>query len=124
MGASGGADQSSILDYNLIIDDLNKVIELAPEFEFAWFNRAFMKSLLRDFEASVEDYSKAIALNPDFAEAYFNRGLNRIYLEETTEGTMDLSKAGELGVFEAYSIIKRYGAFETEKELEEEAAYE
>lgn len=121
---AGGADQSSILDYNLIIDDLNKVIELAPDFEFAWFNRAYIKSLLRDFEASVEDYSQAIKLNPDFAEAYFNRGLNRIYLEQTTEGTMDLSKAGELGVFEAYSIIKRYGAFETEKKLEEESAYE
>lgn len=124
LGSAGNPEKSSILDYNLIIDDLNKVIELAPDFEFAWFNRAYMKSLLRNFEASVEDYSKAIEINPDFAEAYFNRGLNRIYLEKTTEGTLDLSKAGELGVYEAYSIIKRYGSFDTESELKEEVGNE
>uniref|UniRef100_UPI0025BB7BD4 tetratricopeptide repeat protein n=1 Tax=Marinilabilia sp. TaxID=2021252 RepID=UPI0025BB7BD4 len=124
LGTAGNAEQASILDYNLIIDDLNRVIDLAPGFEFAWFNRAYMKSLLRNFEASVDDYSKAIEINPDFAEAYFNRGLNRIYLDQTAEGTLDLSKAGELGVFEAYSIIKRYGSFDTDTELKEEVEHE
>lgn len=124
LGSVNKKEQSSILDYNMILDDLDKVIEINPDFEFAWFNRGYIKSLLRNFEGSVKDYTSAIEINSDFAEAYFNRGLNRIYLENTTEGTMDLSKAGELGVFEAYSIIKRYGAFEPETELKEESEHE
>ncbi len=124
VGSSGGTEQISILDYKLIIEDLDRVIEIAPQFEFAWFNRAYIKSLLRNFDESVEDYSKAIEINPDFAEAYFNRGLIRIYLEQTAEGTMDLSKAGELGVFEAYSIMKRYGSQHLNSATEEEVENE
>jgi hypothetical protein len=52
--------------------------------------------------------NKAIALESEFAEAYYNRGLTKIYLNDTQGGALDLSKAGELGLAEAYSIIKRY----------------
>jgi tetratricopeptide (TPR) repeat protein len=122
--ATTTTDQSSILDYKVIIDDLDQVIEIAPRFEFAWFNRAYMKSLLRNFDEAIEDYTRAIEINPDFAEAYFNRGLIRIYMEQTADGTMDLSKAGELGVFEAYSIIKRYGSYNLNSVVEEEVENE
>jgi tetratricopeptide (TPR) repeat protein len=111
--------QQTILDYNMIIDDLEKVVEIEPEFEFAWFNLGYMSSVLRNFEEAVEFYSKAIEKNSDFAEAYFNRGLVRIFLGKTSEGTLDLSKAGELGVYEAYSVIKRYGSYEVEQNIEE-----
>lgn len=103
--------QETILDYKLVIDDLEKTVEINPDFEFAWFNLGYMNNLLRNFDQAIEYYSKAIEVNSDFAEAWFNRGLVRIYLEKGAEGTMDLSKAGELGVFEAYSVIKRYGSY-------------
>jgi len=99
-----------ILDYELIINDLNKVIELSPDFEFAYYNRAIIHCLKRDFESGESDFTKAIELNADFAEAYFNRGLIKIYKEQEKEGTADLSKAGELGIYKAYNVIKRYGA--------------
>ena len=41
------------------------------------------------------------------AEAYFNRGLALIYMKREAEGIADLSKAGELGIYQAYSIIKQ-----------------
>ena len=47
-------------------------------------------------------------IEKDFAEAYFNRGLTKIYLDDIDGGAMDLSKAGELGIQDAYNIIKRY----------------
>jgi hypothetical protein len=62
----------------------------------------------KDYYGALDDYSKAIELEPDFAEAYFNRGLTRIYLNDINGGALDLSKAGELGIQEAYSIIKQY----------------
>ncbi|MCU4162792.1 tetratricopeptide repeat protein [Carboxylicivirga caseinilyticus] len=98
-----------VIDYDLILADLNRVIELSPEFEFAYYNRAILHCLKRDFLQGVEDFTKAIELNPEFSEAFFNRGLTLIYLEKEEEGTADLSKSGELGIYKAYNVIKRYG---------------
>jgi len=103
---------SKILDYELIIKDLNRVIELSPEFEFAYYNRAVIQCLKKNFLQGIEDFTRAIELNSDFAEAYFNRGLTLIYLKKEAEGTADLSKAGELGIYKAYNVIKRYGSEE------------
>ena len=57
---------------------------------------------------AIVDYTKAIQLYPYYSEAYFNRGLVQIYLRDTEKGCLDISKAGELGIEEAYSIIKKY----------------
>jgi lipoprotein NlpI len=64
----------------------------------------------------VADFTKAIELNPEFAEAYFNRGITRLYLKQDKLGTDDLSKAGELGIFKAYNVIKRYGTLKDEND--------
>jgi Tetratricopeptide repeat. len=93
--------------YDLIIKDYNKIIELEPGFTFAYFNRANLRFLQRDFRTAITDYAEAIRRNPDFAEAYFNRGLARLSQGDTQSGIADLSKAGELGIIEAYSIIRR-----------------
>jgi tetratricopeptide (TPR) repeat protein len=66
--------------------------------------------LQKDYRAAISDYNEAIKRNPDFAEAWFNRGLTRLYLGDTSQGIEDLSKAGELGMINAYSIIKKMTA--------------
>ncbi len=107
---------SHILDYELILKDLDKIIELSPNFEFAYYNRAIIHCLKKNFLQGVEDFTRAIELNGEFAEAYFNRGLTLIYLEQEAKGTADLSKAGELGIYKAYNVIKRYGSEELTEE--------
>ncbi len=89
------------------LDYLNECIKLAPNFSYAYFNRAYLFYQQNEEEQAIIDYSKAIQLNNRLAEAYFNRGL--IYLKQGKKnfGIADLSKAGELGIYEAYSIIKR-----------------
>ena len=57
---------------------------------------------------AADDYTKAIELNPFFAEAYYNRGLLQIYMKDTRKGCLDISKAGELGIAEAYEVLKSY----------------
>ena len=66
-----------------------------------------MRCNLRDFRAAIADYDEAIRRDPEFAEAYFNRGLSYLSLGNINQGIRDLSKAGELGIYNAYSIIKR-----------------
>lgn len=91
----------------MIVHDYDRVIKLNPDFVYAYFNRGNLRCAQRDYRAAVLDYNEAIKRDPDFAEAYFNRGLTRLYLGDTERGIADLSKAGELGIINAYNIIKR-----------------
>ena len=95
-------------DYQLILADLNKAIDLAPDFAYTYYNRGNVLSGLKDYRAAIVSYNEAIALEPRLAEAYYNRGLTYIFLGENARGVADLSKAGELGLYSAYNLIKRF----------------
>lgn len=91
-----------------IIQYFDRVLVLKPDFSPAYYNRAYVKSLVNDLPGAIYDYGQAISLNKEFQEAYYNRGLINIYLNETDKGCQDLSKAGELGLREAYYAISKY----------------
>ncbi|KAA6333001.1 Lipopolysaccharide assembly protein B [termite gut metagenome] len=100
--------ETGSMDYDLVKNDLDKVIALAPDFVYAYYNRGNLSSMLNDYRTAIADYDTAIKLNKDFAEAYFNRGLTHVFLGNNKKGIADLSKAGELGIISAYNIIKRF----------------
>lgn len=101
------ADRKYSYDFELIMRDYDKTIELAPDFAFAWYNRANMLVIQKDYRAAISNYTQAVAIEPNFGEAYFNRGLTYILLGDFKRGSLDLSKAGELGIYKAYSILKK-----------------
>jgi tetratricopeptide (TPR) repeat protein len=96
-------------NYDEAIHDLNKAAKLFPGFAHIYYNRANLHCLSGNMPEAYDDYTRAIELFPDFAEAYYNRGLVQIYLKDTRKGALDISKAGELGVEEAYEVLRRYG---------------
>ncbi len=100
-------DNKRAYEHEMISRDYDMAIKLNPEFVYAYFNRANLRCSQRDFRAAILDYNEAIKRDPEFAEAYFNRGLARLSQGDATRGIADLSKAGELGIINAYSIIKR-----------------
>jgi tetratricopeptide (TPR) repeat protein len=91
-----------------VLSDLCEAIKLAPHNAFLYYNRANLYAQRKDYQHAVDDYTHALELDGNMAEAWYNRGL--VYLEEKkiAEGISDLSKAGELGLYDAYSIIKKY----------------
>lgn len=100
-------DRAIALEYEMVLRDYGKVIEIAPNFPYSYYNRANIRCEQKDFKAALADYTKAIELYPDFAEAYLNRGLVYVYMGENEKSIADLSKAGELGIVSAYNILKR-----------------
>ncbi|MCD7849956.1 MAG: tetratricopeptide repeat protein [Parabacteroides sp.] len=94
-------------EHEMITRGYDMAIKLNPGFVYAYFNRGNLRCAQRDFRAAIQDYSDAIQRDPEFAEAYFNRGLARLSQGDANRGIADLSKAGELGIINAYSIIKR-----------------
>lgn len=95
-------------DYNDILKDYQNATKTEPNFPFAWYNQGYVLCKLGRYDEAISCFNKAIELQPDFAEAYYNRGLTQIYLDHIQGGALDLSKAGELGIEEAYNVIKRY----------------
>lgn len=98
--------------YDESIADLNKAAKLLPELPHIYYNRAILLARSGRMPEAFEDFTRAIDLYPDFSEAYFNRGLVQIFMKDTRKGCLDLSKAGELGMIEAYEILKQYMVLE------------
>lgn len=95
-------------DYSSAIEDMSRAVELAPEFPYAYYNLGNLYCLSNNLPEAISQYSKAIEKYPYIGEAYYNRGLVQIYLKESEKGCMDMSVAGELGIDDAYGVIKKY----------------
>ena len=100
-------EELSRINNQKILADYDKAIAMAPNFSFAYYNKANFLAKIKDFRSANLNYSKAIELDPNFAEAYFGRGLSSIFLNEEEPAKYDLSKAGELGVYRAYNLLNR-----------------
>ena len=72
------------------------------------YNIANLLCKNKNLPEAVAEYTEALRLYPEFQEAYYNRALIHIYIQEREKGCIDLSKAGELGIKDAYSVIKKY----------------
>lgn len=95
-------------DYTDAIDDMQAAAAIAPDLPYIYFNLGNLYCLSSEHISSIDSYSKALELYPYMGDAYFNRGLVLIYLKDKEKGCIDLSRAGELGVQEAYGVIKKY----------------
>ncbi|MBQ2372581.1 MAG: hypothetical protein II289_05370, partial [Bacteroidales bacterium] len=95
-------------DYSDAIQDMNEAKEIVPDLPYVYYNLGNLYCLSSEHIASLDNYTKAINLWPYMGDAYFNRGLVLIYLKDKEKGCIDLSRAGELGVEDAYGVIKKY----------------
>ena len=99
-------------DYTDALDDMKAAAEILPDLPYIYYNLGNLYCLSSEHINSIENYTKAIDLYPMMGDAYFNRGLVLIYLKDKEKGCIDLSRAGELGVQDAYGVIKKYCEYE------------
>lgn len=95
-------------DYSDAVKDMTDALETVPDLPYVYYNLGNLYCLSSEHIMSIDNYTKAIDLWPYMGDAYFNRGLVLIYLKDKEKGCIDLSRAGELGVEEAYGVIKKY----------------
>ena len=101
-------------DYTDAIEDMKRAAEIVPNLPYVYYNLGNLYCLSSEHVNSIENYNRAIELYPYMGDAYFNRGLVLIYLKDKEKGCIDLSRAGELGVQDAYGVIKKYCEEENE----------
>lgn len=97
-----------VYDYSDAVDDMKVASEIVQDIPYLYYNLGNLYCLSSEHVNSIENYTKAIELYPYMGDAYFNRGLVLIYLKDKEKGCIDLSRAGELGVQDAYGVIKKY----------------
>ena len=95
-------------DYTDAIEDMKSASEIVEGLPYIYYNLGNLYCLSSEHVNSIDSYTKAIELYPYMGDAYFNRGLVLIYLKDMEKGCIDLSRAGELGVQDAYGVIKKY----------------
>lgn len=88
--------------------DFDKAAELDKDDPYIFYDRGNFYARHNEHEKAIKDYDMALKFNPNLAEAYYNRGISKIKVGKKEEGVRDLSKAGELGLYTAYSVIKKY----------------
>lgn len=106
-GSAGNFGQSRV-GYQSILDDCEKILQLDQNFIYGYYNMGNVYMRLKSYSSAVEAYTHAIALDEKFAYAYYNRGVAYILNGDNIAGIADLSRAGELGLYSAYSLIKKY----------------
>lgn len=95
-------------DYQQSLNTLSGLLDKNKKNPFLWYNIGNIHLQMQEFNKAIDDYTNAINLEPHLAEAYYNRALTLLYLNEKELAMRDLSKAGELGINEAYVVIKRF----------------
>ena len=106
LDASQGVDAQ--LRAARVKEDLARAQNLDSQNPYIYYDCANIFAARSDYEEAVKNYTIALAINPNIAEAYYNRGLVRIFAGCKAEGIKDLSKAGELGIYDAYSLMRQY----------------
>ena len=95
-------------DYKESLNSMMIALENNSSNPFIWYNLGNIHLQMQEFHKAIDNYSEAIKYESNLAEAYYNRGLTLLYLGEKELARADLSKAGELGVKEAYAVMKRF----------------
>ena len=78
------------------IADLERVIELQPDNEQAYFNAGFAYLKLRQWNEAKEQYDRGISINPNDGKAYFNRSIVLSNMGNELRAIADLQQAKQI----------------------------
>ena len=90
---SRGAAFLTVDELDKSIDDFNRVLEIDPDNERAFYYRGIAYLKKGEFHNAVDDLSTSITFNHDRGAAFFARGLAYAELDHTDESLRDLKTA-------------------------------
>lgn len=105
-GATQAEEQRAQLKLALSLTD--KALRLSPHHAVAAYNRGCLLAQMGDIDGALTSFSEAITTDKRMAEAYYNRGILLQRKGETLQATSDFSMAGQLGLYQAYAMLKNF----------------
>jgi len=82
--------------YDQALSDLNKAIELDPQYSNAYFTQGDVYAKKQIYDSAILNYTKAIEFTPDYADAYYFRAKAYLLIKDYDKAWDDLHKAKEL----------------------------
>ena len=79
-------------DYAGAIVDFSRAIQIAPNFEKAFYNRGVSYDLSNNKQSAIDNYSQAIQLNSQKLASYFNRSVARDKIGDRQGALSDLER--------------------------------
>ena len=73
--ANRAMEKAGFGDTKGAISDMDKVIEMNPNYFNAYYNRGNLKSRIGDWNGAIKDLNEAIKMTPYLPYAFFLRGL-------------------------------------------------
>ena len=91
-----GNAYSDLGNYRQAIEDLNRAIEIKPDYVMAYTSRGVAYIYLGNYRQAIEDLNRVIAIRPSYAEAYNNRGAAYKGFGNYRQAIEDFNKAIEI----------------------------
>lgn len=106
--SEGTKTESISMQYALVKRDLEHALDLAPDLVCAHYNLGLVLLSEGNYAQGALAFTRALETDARFPDAYYNRGLCYLNMGQRDRGIADLSQAGELGIYQSYSLIKQY----------------
>jgi tetratricopeptide (TPR) repeat protein len=87
------AEKAAAGDYTGALADYNYIVSVNPSFPKIYFQRGFLKFMMRDFKGAIDDFDQALKKDTPDEEVYLYRGLCNFELKEYQSAVDDYSKA-------------------------------
>jgi tetratricopeptide (TPR) repeat protein len=101
----------SLKDFDGALADYNRVIELDPAGESAYFSRGYLYLERQQYDNAIIDFSAALAIEKS-AAAYNNRGLARFYSKNYLGATEDFLESSRLSPNDPLPLTNRARALQ------------
>ncbi|MEI8203491.1 MAG: tetratricopeptide repeat protein [Bacteroidota bacterium] len=92
-----GSDYLRHSQFKEAIECFNKMIELTPGNDEAYFGRGDCWYNIKEYQKALDDFKKATELNPNNAQAFYDRGATYEAMGNVKAACPDWIKARDLG---------------------------
>ena len=103
-----GAEEKGRI-YQLALNDIAKAIELNPNEEVYYAEKASLEVRVNLYDEAIETARKCIGIAPEYSDGYLFLGLALCLKGDKAEGVKSLQRAKELGDPQAEGLIEKYG---------------
>jgi tetratricopeptide (TPR) repeat protein len=103
-----GYSQFMLNNFQQALSDINKAIELKPDYSPAWFNKGNIEYAQKDYNAALISYNRTVELDPKNSSAVYDRGIAKLMLKDNAGACDDFAKASALGYTPATDAQKLY----------------
>ena len=95
--------------YQLALNDIAKAIELNPNEEVYYAEKASLEVRVNLYDEAIETARRCIGIAPEYSDGHLFLGLALCLKGDKAEGVKSLQRAKELGDPQAEGLIEKYG---------------